>query len=110
EQLTPQASIYTPFLTPAYAQSFSTADLKLRLNSDLPPNFSNWLKMAALPMEQLVSSTLPKRAERSCNRSLICFSDKLPLVMFILPGGIPLAASQFFKLKRQKRRRQRRSP
>ncbi|NJR64196.1 MAG: alpha/beta hydrolase [Leptolyngbyaceae cyanobacterium CRU_2_3] len=109
EQLTPQASLYGSFLTPAYAQSFSTADLKLRLNSDLPPNFSNWLKMAALPMEQIVSSTLPKRVEQSCNHRLMCWQDQLPLVMFILPGGIPLAASQFFKLKRQKRRRQRRS-
>jgi predicted dienelactone hydrolase len=73
EQLTPQASVYAPFLTPAYAQSFSTADLKLRLNSDLPPNFSNWLKMAALPMEQLVSSTLPKRPKRNCNPRLCLF-------------------------------------
>ena len=50
------------FLKPTYAQSFSTDTLKLRLNTDLPPNFSNWLRVAALPMEQLVASTLPSRS------------------------------------------------
>ena len=60
EQLTPNAKQYAPFLSSAYAQSFSTQTLKLRLNTELPPNFTNWLKMAALPMEQLVSSSLSR--------------------------------------------------
>ncbi len=108
QQMTPQASRYASFLTPSYAQSFSTADLKLRLNSDLPPNFSNWLKMAALPMEQFVSTTLTRRStEQSCDRSLDCLWNPLPLVMFILPGGLPLAAKQFLKLNKRRRRKSR---
>ncbi len=35
-QLTPQAQIYQPFLTPAYAQSLSTSSLPLRLSTELP--------------------------------------------------------------------------
>ena len=106
EQATPQASRYASFLTPSYTQSFSTADLKLRLNSDLPPNFSNWLKMAALPMEQFVSTTLARRTtEQSCDRSLNCLWNPLPLVMFILPGGLPLAANRILKLNKRWRKR-----
>jgi predicted dienelactone hydrolase len=36
EQLTPKAKIYQPFLTSAYAESFSTPQLPLRLVSELP--------------------------------------------------------------------------
>ncbi|MDB9448101.1 alpha/beta hydrolase [Anabaena sp. CS-542/02] len=43
KQHTPQAQIYQPFLTPAYAQSLSTVALPLRLNSDLPENIKPWL-------------------------------------------------------------------
>lgn len=106
KQLTPDANRYAPFLTPAYAQSFSTEDLKLRLNAQLPPNFSKRLKIAALPMEQLISSTLAKGKAESqsngiCHTQPECWLGSLPLVMFILPGGLPLAASQFFKLRRR---------
>ena len=104
EQLTPQASTYAPFLNPTYAQSFSTPELKLRLNSELPPNFSNWLKMAALPMEQLVSGTLSKSHNPQCDRRSLCLLHDLPLVMFIVPGGLPLLGLQFFALKRRSRR------
>ncbi|MBI4780399.1 MAG: alpha/beta hydrolase [Oscillatoriophycideae cyanobacterium NC_groundwater_1537_Pr4_S-0.65um_50_18] len=107
EQMTPQAKRYAPFLTSGYAQSFSTPDLKLRLNANLPPNFSNWLKMAALPMEQLVSTTLSQRsAEQSCDRSLSCLWNPLPLVMFILPGGLPVAAKHILKLSKRRRAKQ----
>ncbi|MEA5513777.1 dienelactone hydrolase, partial [Nodularia sp. UHCC 0506] len=43
KQDTPEAQIYQPFLTPAYAQSLSTAQLPLRFNSDLPKNIKPWL-------------------------------------------------------------------
>ncbi len=43
KQLTPEAKIYQPFLTPAYAQSLSTPQLPLRLNSDLPGSIKTWL-------------------------------------------------------------------
>ncbi|HEY9661212.1 MAG TPA: hypothetical protein V6C65_22390, partial [Allocoleopsis sp.] len=92
-------------------QSFSTAHLQLRLNSNLPPNFVNWLRVAALPMEQLVSSTLYNRAEaeqaKLCNFRLNCLLNSLPLVMFILPGTLPLVGKQLLQFKRQVRRRQR---
>jgi predicted dienelactone hydrolase len=106
KQLTPEANRYTPFLTSAYAQSFSTENLKLRLNAQLPPNFPKRLKMAALPMEQLISSTLAKGKAQSQNNGIChtqpeCWLGSLPLVMFILPGSLPLAANQFFKLRRR---------
>lgn len=43
KQLTPEAKIYQPFLTPAYAQSFSTVELPLRLVSELPPSIKPWI-------------------------------------------------------------------
>jgi predicted dienelactone hydrolase len=43
-QLTPEARIYQPFLTSAYAQSFSTPQLPLRLVSELPANIKPWLE------------------------------------------------------------------
>ena len=43
KQLTPEAKIYQPFLTPAYAQSLSTSEIPLRLNSDLPGTIKPWL-------------------------------------------------------------------
>lgn len=43
KQLTPEAKIYQPFLTPAYAQSLSTSAIPLRLNPDLPGNIKPWL-------------------------------------------------------------------
>lgn len=43
KQLTPEAKIYQQFLTPAYAQSFSTAELPLRLVSELPASIKPWI-------------------------------------------------------------------
>ena len=102
KQLTPEASRYKPFLTPTYAQSFSTETLKLRMNSQLPPNFSKRLKLVALPMEQLIANTLVKRQPQQgfCYSSSDCLLSSLPLVMFILPGGLPVAVNQFFRWRR----------
>ena len=47
KQLTPEAKLYQPFLTPAYAQSFSTQQLPLRLISDLPKSIKLWLGLLA---------------------------------------------------------------
>ncbi|OKH57241.1 dienelactone hydrolase [Scytonema sp. HK-05] len=44
KQLTPEAKIYQPFLTPAYAQSLSTPQLPLRLVSELPASIKRWLE------------------------------------------------------------------
>ncbi len=46
KQLAPEAKKYQPFLTSAYAQSFSTSQIKLRLNSSLPASIQPWLKLA----------------------------------------------------------------
>jgi predicted dienelactone hydrolase len=104
KQLTPEANRYKLFLTPAYAQSFSTETLKLRLNSQLPPNFSKRLKIAALPMEQLIARTLAKGKSQTqqgfCYGNSECLLGSLPLVMFILPGGLPVAVTQFFRWRR----------
>lgn len=44
QQLTPQAELYRPFLTPDYAQSLSTPELPLRLNTELPVSITRLLK------------------------------------------------------------------
>ncbi|MFH7024872.1 MAG: alpha/beta hydrolase [Heteroscytonema crispum UTEX LB 1556] len=44
KQLTPEAKIYQPFLTPGYAQSLSTPQLPLRLVSELPGTIKPWLE------------------------------------------------------------------
>ncbi len=114
KQLTPEASRYKPFLTSAYAQAFSTETLKLRLNSQLPPNFSKRLKLAALPMEQLIANTLAKGKPQSqqgfCYSSSDCLLSSLPLVMFILPGGLPVAVNQIFRWRRLAKSRAEQSP
>ena len=105
KQMTPDAKGYAPFLKPTYAQSFSTETLKLRLNADLPPNFSNWLKVAALPMEQLVASTLPSRRAELCTENFECLlSHSLPLVMFILPGDFPLMGHPLRQFRRKRKK------
>jgi predicted dienelactone hydrolase len=47
KQLTPEAKIYQPFLTSAYAQSFSTPELPLRLISDLPTSIKMWMGLVS---------------------------------------------------------------
>ncbi len=46
KQLSPEAKKYQPFLTSAYAQSFSTPKIKLRLNTSLPASIQPWLKLS----------------------------------------------------------------
>lgn len=45
KQLAPEAKNYQHALTSAYAQSFSTPQIKLRLNSQLPESIKPWLKL-----------------------------------------------------------------
>lgn len=49
KQLTPEAKIYEPFLTPAYAQSLSTLELPLRLNTELPSSIAPWIEFVVKP-------------------------------------------------------------
>ncbi|MDF5723478.1 MAG: alpha/beta hydrolase [Rhizonema sp. PD37] len=46
KQQTPEAKIYQPFLTPAYAQSLSTPQMPLRLVSELPASIKSLLDFA----------------------------------------------------------------
>jgi predicted dienelactone hydrolase len=105
EQLTPNRDRYKQFLTPAYAQSLSTPVLKLRLSRELPPNLSNWLKMAALPLEQFVASSLQKQPQQPNQAGYGLYISnvlgRLPLVMFILPGSLPLVGNQLLQLARR---------
>ena len=47
EQRSPAAAQYRPFLSAAYAQSFSTPTLPLRLTEQLPSSLSRWLNSTA---------------------------------------------------------------
>lgn len=49
KQLTPEAKTYEPFLTPAYAQSLSTPELLLRLNTELPDTIAPWIELVRKP-------------------------------------------------------------
>lgn len=109
KQLTPERNRYKPFLTPAYAQTFSTSTLQLRLNSELPANLSNWLKMAALPLEQFVSSTLQRQSNAQLqannpNHGIHELFKRLPVVMFILPGNFSLIGIQLVKFNRRRKK------
>ncbi|NEQ26761.1 MAG: alpha/beta fold hydrolase, partial [Microcoleus sp. SIO2G3] len=111
EQMTPEAKRYAPFLSSAYVQSFSNSSLQLRLTSSLPANVSSWLS-AAVPIEQFVSTALLQQDHQNaaeCNSSIPCVFSRLPLVMFILPGGLPLVAGKF-RLDRWQQSRRDRKP
>jgi predicted dienelactone hydrolase len=103
-QLTPEANQYHPFLSSTYAQSFSTTDLKLRLNTTLPPSLTKWLRIVALPLENIVSRSLPKRTKPEEGMTFVKVIDRLPLVMFILPGNLPLVGRQFLQFRRRQRK------
>jgi predicted dienelactone hydrolase len=53
KQLTPQATTYQPFLTPAYAQSLSTSALPLRLSTQLPPTMATWFQVLSVGNQQI---------------------------------------------------------
>ncbi|MGJ3249728.1 MAG: alpha/beta hydrolase [Elainellaceae cyanobacterium] len=113
KQDTPEADLYASFLTPDYVQAWSTDSIKLRLNSDVPPQLRDWFQMAAGPLEQVISPTLPKRKkhqrETMLTASINYLSENLPLMMFIPPLSLPLAASRFFSRPRRYGRYRRRS-
>ncbi|NET59515.1 MAG: alpha/beta hydrolase [Symploca sp. SIO2E6] len=46
QQLTPEAKIYQPFLTPAYVQSLSNPTISLRLHTALPTPLNAWLEIS----------------------------------------------------------------
>lgn len=101
KQETPEADRYSQFLTAAYAQSLSSPDLKLRLNTDVSPNLSTWLERAAEPLNQMTLTPPAQPEQRRVLRvtyaGITVVLVGLPLLMFFLPGSIPLATVRFFR-------------
>ena len=53
KQLTPEAKLYEPFLTSAYAQSLSTPTLSLRFSTELPTTMATWFQVQAVSHQQI---------------------------------------------------------
>ncbi len=101
QQMTPNAERYKPFLSADYVQSFSSPTLQLRFNTRLSDKLVNWLKTAALPLEQVaipqtLQISMPNGGGFEMGYGLYLLGG-LPLVMFILPGSAPLAALRWFR-------------
>ena len=60
-QRSPEAEQYRPFLSAAYAQSFSTPTLPLRLTEALPASVQSWLKIMARLTADTLSPSLVSR-------------------------------------------------
>ncbi|NEQ96787.1 MAG: alpha/beta hydrolase [Cyanothece sp. SIO2G6] len=114
KQQTPEADLYQPFLSPTYVQSHSDDQVQLRLSKTLPPKLEQWLRMAALPMERVVSATLPKKKAKPEERSLYSttvhwLSGSIVLMLFLAPTGLSLdsvrAMNQQWKQRQRKSRR-----
>jgi len=105
KQETADAIRYRPFLSPAYAQSFSNADVKLRLNTSVPPKLSNWLEMAAMPLEQMTLTPGPEQPQKvrvlkATYAGITFLLLGIPVAMFILPSSL-MSAARFFRQTRQ---------
>ncbi|WOB44652.1 alpha/beta hydrolase [Thermoleptolyngbya oregonensis NK1-22] len=105
KQLTPDARHYKPFLSAEYVQSFSTATLQLRLNAQLSEKLSNWLQMAALPLEQMTSSAQPQPRQyvrtQVAGTGITVLLAGLPLVVFVLPGYLSSSVNRVLRRKGQ---------
>ncbi len=62
QQMTPAASTYQPFLTSAYAQSYSTEAITLRWTSQLPISTKAWLKILSFNPQRITQRHSPKQA------------------------------------------------
>jgi len=82
EQLTPEAKTYKPFLKPAYAQSLSTPQMPLRLNTELPASVTPWIEAV------VEASQLPHNLGQPDNKDL-------PI---LLPFLVMLLQKKAFKL------------
>lgn len=109
KQQTPEADLYSSFLTPAYVQSWSNERIQLRLSQALPLTLEQWLRMAERPVERVVSATLPKRVippeERSLYTSALHWvASGVVLMLFMPPAGL-----SFYSIRQLNRLRPRRS-
>lgn len=103
QQLTRNAERYQPFLTPEYVQSFSSEDLQLRLSHHLSDKLVTWLQRTVLPLEKVASAAPlpPTMYLGAAEVNLSWLMSGLPLVMFILPGNLPLTAVRFLRKRRR---------
>ena len=62
QQMTPAASSYQPFLTSAYAQSYSTEAITLRWTSQLPISTKAWLKILSFNPQRITQRHSHKQA------------------------------------------------
>lgn len=111
KQQTPEASLYEPFLSPAYVQSWSMETVRLRLNPDIPPALRNWLNTAAVPLEQVVAASMPKgkpSKDTAYTVSVGVLTHAVLLVLFIPPSQLALTAVQFLRQKKRPERNKRR--
>ena len=113
KQHTPEADLYKPFLSAAYVQSWSDETVQLRFSQDLPFKLEQWLRMAVLPMERVVSATLPQKAkpeEHSFYTSALHWlSGGIVLMLFMPPAGLSLASVRAMNKHWRKRRKQHRN-
>lgn len=70
KQLTPEAEVYQPFLSPAYAQSLSTPTIALRFSKELPGTMATWFQVLSVSHQQ-VAIRLPTMNEFSYSLSAI---------------------------------------
>ncbi|MGB3613111.1 MAG: alpha/beta fold hydrolase, partial [Elainellaceae cyanobacterium] len=99
KQQTTEADLYAPFLSAGYVQSWSTGAVQTRLVQDLPPKLEAWMRMGAVPLEQVVASTLAKprkpKYERRYAMTLEHLSKSLPLLLIFPPSFLSLGSFKF---------------
>lgn len=99
KQQTSEASLYAPFLSPSYVQSWSTSGVRTRMVNDLPPKLETWLRMGAVPFEQVVASTIakPRKPKFRHATTLEHLSKSLPLLLVFPPSFLSFGLFKFWR-------------
>ncbi|MGF1536226.1 MAG: alpha/beta hydrolase [Elainellaceae cyanobacterium] len=99
KQQTTEANLYKPFLSAGYIQSWSNNRIRTRLVQDLPPKLETWLRMGAVPFEQVVASTIakPRKPKYRHASTLEHLSKSLPVLLVFPPSFLPLGLLQFWR-------------
>jgi len=87
-QLTPQAELYQPFLTPSYAQSLSTTSIPIRLTEKLPSTLGTWLQVLHAGERKIASQSPPERQETTPWQAKVadrCLFETKPRMPWIKP-------------------------
>ncbi len=108
KQQTPEADLYAPFLSVDYVQSWSTSDVQLRMNNQISESLENWLQIATVPLERVVSATVPKNSEKASNSTPVAtirnLLQVLPLVLLIPPSSLSVSVLNYLKKSTQRKR------